>query len=71
MCVYSRWGDGPVALQPCRVPDLSFNGEVVHLNGPRAELDTNGGSTVMIELVLCEARKEVAFAYTRLPYQNN
>lgn len=73
MCVlvHLRWCDSPVAFQPRCVPDLSFDGEVVHLNSPRAELDTNSGTTVMIELILGEARQKVAFPYTRLPYQNN
>lgn len=68
VCVNPRRGDSPVAFQPRCVPDLSFNGEVVHLNSARAELDTNGGTTVVIELILGEASKEVAFSYTRLSY---
>ena len=70
-CVYPRWGDSPVALQARRVPDLGFDGVVVQLNGPRAELDANGGATVMSELILSEARQEVALPYARLPYQNH
>lgn len=65
-CVHPRWGDGPVALQPCCVPDLSFDGEVVQLNGPRAELHPDGGATVVVELILGEASEKVALSYARL-----
>lgn len=71
MRVNSRWGDGPVALQPRCVPDLSLDGEVIHLDRPRAELNTDGGATLVVKLILGEARQEVAFSYTRLPDQNN
>lgn len=71
VCVYPRWGDSPVALQPCCVPDLGFDGEVVQLNGPCAELDADGGATVVIELILSESRQQVALSNARLPYQNH
>ncbi len=71
MCVYPRWGDSPVALQPGCVPDLGFDGVGVQLNSPRAELDADGGATVVIELILGEARQKVALSYARLPYQNH
>lgn len=71
MCVYPRWGDSPVALQPCCVPDLGFYGEGVQLNSPRAELDTDGGATVVMELILSEAGQKVALSYARLPDQNH
>ena len=71
VCVYPRWGDGPVALQPRRVPDLSFDGEVIQLNCPRAELHTDGCAAVVSELIFGEAGQNVAFSYTRLPDQNH
>lgn len=71
MCVYPRWGDSSVALQASRVPDLSFDGEVINLYGPCAELDTDGGTAVMGELILGEARQKVALSYARLSDQNH
>ena len=68
VCVYPRWGNSPVALQPCSVPDLSFDDEAVQLNSPRAELHADGGATVMIELILGEASQKVALSYSRLTY---
>lgn len=66
--VYPRWGDSPVALQPCCVPDLGFDDEVVQLNRPCAELHSDGGATVVVELIFSEAGEKVAFSYTRLSY---
>lgn len=63
-----RWGDGPVALEPGCVPDLGFDGVVLQLNGPRAELHANGGATFVIKLILSEARQKVALSYARLSY---
>lgn len=68
VCVYPRWGDSSVALKPRCVPDLGFDGEVVQLNSPCAELHADGGATVMIELIFCEARQKVALSYAGLPY---
>lgn len=70
-CLYPRWGDGPVALQPCCIPDLGFDGEVFQLNSPRAELHADGGAAVVIELIFSEARQKVALSYAGLPYQNH
>lgn len=68
MCVYPRWGNSPIALQPCSVPDLSFDDETVQLNSPRAELHTDSGTTIVIELILREASQKVALSYSRLTY---
>ena len=35
-------GDGPVSLLAGRVPDLSFDGLPVNLNGPGSELHSDG-----------------------------
>lgn len=69
--MYPRWGDRPVALKSCRVPDLGFDGVVVQLNRPGAELHANGGTTVMVELIFGEARQEVTLSYPGLSYQNH
>lgn len=71
VCVYPRWGNSPVALKSCGVPDLSFDGVLVQLNRPGAELHANGGATVMVELIFGEARQEVTLSYPWLPYQNH
>lgn len=49
---YPRGGDGSVALQPGRVPDLSLDGDGVQLHRARAELDPDGGATIMVEFIL-------------------
>lgn len=54
-----RRGDGTVTLQPGRVPDLCFHQGVSHHNGAGGELDSDGGATVMVELIASEAGKEV------------
>lgn len=63
-----RRSDGPVSLQPGRVPDLGLDGEAVELHCPRAELHPDGCATVMVELVFGEARQQVALPYTRFSY---
>lgn len=67
----SRRCDGPVSLQPGRVPDLSLDGEAVDLHRPRAELHPDGGAAVMVELVFGEARQQVALSDPRLSDQNH
>lgn len=67
VCVYPRWGNSPVALQSCRVPDLSLDDEVLQLNCPGAELHADGGPAVVSEFVFGEAGQEVALPHTRLP----
>lgn len=71
LCVNPRWGDGPVTLQPCCIPDLGLDGEVVQLNGSRAELHSDGGAAVVVELILGEAGQKVALPHTGLPDQNH
>lgn len=71
VCVYPRWGDRPVALKSCRVPDLGFDGVLVQLNRPGAELHTDGGATVVVELIFGEARQEVTLPNPGLSYQNH
>lgn len=71
VCVYPRRGDGPVALQPCRVPDLGLDGVGVELDCSGAELHADGGATVVAELILGEARQQVALPDARLPDQNH
>lgn len=70
-CVYPRWGNSPVALKSRCVPDLSFDGVLVQLNRPGAELHADGGATVVVELIFGEARQEVTLPDPRLPYQNH
>lgn len=50
---------------------MSFDGEVVQLDGPRAELHADGGAAVVQELILGEAGQEVALSHTGLPDQNH
>lgn len=69
--VYPRRSDGPVALQSSRVPDLGFDGILVQLNSPCAELNADGGATVVSELIFCEAGQKVALSYARLAYQHH
>lgn len=71
VCVHLRRGDGPVALQPCCVPDLGLDGVGVELDRPGAELHADGGATVMAELILGEARQQVALAHAGLTDQNH
>lgn len=66
-----RWGDCPVALQASCVPDLGLDGKTVQLHSPGAELHSNSGATVMVELVFGEAWQQVAFAHTGLANQNH
>ena len=68
---YSRRGDGPVPLQPSRVPDLSLDYETFQLNCACAELHPDGGAAVVVELVLGEAGEQVALANARLTYKNH
>ncbi len=71
VCVNPRWGDSPVALQPRCVPDLGFDDRAVQLNRPRAELDADGGATVVIKLIFRETGQKVALSNARLPNQNH
>ena len=48
-------GDGPVPLLPGRVPDLSFDGFPVNLNGPGSKLHPNSGFGLQIKLVPCKS----------------
>ena len=69
--VYPRGGDGPVALQAGRVPDLGLDGVGVQLNRPCAELHPDGGAAVQGELVLGESRQQVGLAHARLSDQHH
>lgn len=70
-CGYLRWGDGTIPLQSGCVPNLGFNREAIQVQSPCTELHTNSGPAVMVELVLSKARKQVALAYARFPYENH
>lgn len=71
VCVYPRWGDSPVALQPRCVPDLGLDSGVVQLDGPGAELHADGGATIVVELIFSKAGQKVALPHAGLPDQNN
>ena len=66
--VHPRRGNGPVAFQPGRVPDLSLDGEGIQLDGARAKLHTDGGAAVVVELILGETGQQVAFPHTGFTY---
>lgn len=55
-------GDGAVSLLAGRVPDLRLDGFGVHLDGPRGELDADGGLGVEVELVAGESAQQVGLA---------
>lgn len=51
-----RRGNGPVSLQPGRIPDLGLYCEAVELYSPCAELHPDGCAAIVVELVFCKAR---------------
>lgn len=63
-----RRSNGPVSLQPGRVPDLGLDREAAELHCPCAELHPDGCATVMAELVFGEAREQIALSDTRFSY---
>lgn len=68
---YSRWGDSPVALLSCRVPDLSLHRFPIHLDTAGGKLHSNGALTLQVKLIPGETREQVALAHTRVSYQNH
>ena len=46
------------------VPNLGFDNVVVDTDAASGEFDTDGGLGLEAELVLCEARQQIRFAYT-------
>jgi hypothetical protein len=55
-------GDSTVALLPCCVPDLCFDGFGVDLDTAGSELDADCGLAVEIELVASESGEEVGLS---------
>lgn len=71
LCLYLRRCDGPVALQPGRVPDLGFHQGVSHQDGACGELHPNRGTAVVVELVAGEAREQIGLSHPRFSNQNH
>ena len=59
-------GNGSIALLACRVPNLSFDGLRVNLDGSRGKLDTDGRLGIEVELISGESTQKVGFADTRV-----
>lgn len=55
-------GDGAETFLPCSVPYLEFDIFAVGGDSFEAEVDSNGGHIVFVELIVCEPEKEAAFA---------
>ena len=54
--------DGAVSLLAGGIPDLGLDGLGVDLDGPRGELDTDGGLGVEVELVAGEPTEQVGLS---------
>ena len=58
--------DSPIALLPCRIPDLSLDGLGVDLDAAGRKLDTNGRLAVEVELIACKPREQIGLSDTRI-----
>ena len=54
-----------------RVPYLRLDRLPLDIDRPRGKLHTDGGLGLEVELVLAEAREEVALAHARVAHQDN